>query len=75
MPRKNLNLRKILQGVARTDNVHFVNEYQIRSLVDHVDEQFAMSIPLLLSIIYLCDISDELLQPLFLQKFPTICME
>ena len=38
MPRKNLNLWKILQGVARTKNVHFVDEYQRRSLVDHVEE-------------------------------------
>ena len=75
MQRKNLNLWKTLQGVARTENVHFVNEYQIRSLVDRVDEKFATSIPLLLSTIYLCDISEELLQPLTLRKFPTICRE
>ena len=75
MPRKNLNLWKILQDVARTENLHFVNEYQIRSLVDHVGEIFAMSIPLLLSTIYLCDISEELLQPVFLQKLSTICRE
>ena len=66
MPRK--NLWKIPRGVARTENVHFVNEYQIRSSVDHVGEKFAMSILLLLSIIYVSDIPEELLQPLFLQK-------
>ena len=82
MPGKNLNLWKILQGVARTVFFcffffffHFVTGYQICSLVDHVAEKFAMSIPLLFSAIYLYDISEELLQPLSLQKLPTICRE